>query len=237
MASLRSLNQLGVGYFRRYLSDLRVNSQEKFPDDLLFGNDYSVVVDPTIELESKSFKTKLEAAEYLHPKIKAIQGDIFHDLGIWSWLSAFYFDSVCPPGQDGERKPGADYRHILISGRDWRHSYRHLLAGPVRTFDFHGPGGALLLSGPVNKLGDFVEQLCSRQDIASNKGVIEAVTILYWDEKRQNPKRGSAPTERRPGTLRRFVDVIQQLELTYDLYSMNGTEIAALLPIEFAAWL
>jgi len=39
-----------------------------------------------------------------------------------------------------------------------------------------------------------------------------------------------------PGTLYRFIDVIQQLDLTYDLYSMNGEEILGLLPPEFDRW-
>jgi hypothetical protein len=39
-----------------------------------------------------------------------------------------------------------------------------------------------------------------------------------------------------PGTLLRFIDIIQQLDLTYDLYSMSGEEILALLPPEFDKW-
>lgn len=74
------------------------------------------------------------------------------------------------------------------------------------------------------------------------KSVLEQVpgecsaTRLYWDDKSQRPKRGAAPNKRKPGTLRRFVDVIQQLELTYDLYSMDGREILTLLPDEFTPW-
>ena len=40
-----------------------------------------------------------------------------------------------------------------------------------------------------------------------------------------------------PGSLYRFVGVIQQLDVTYDLYSMSGTEIVSLLPAEFHHWL
>ena len=43
------------------------------------------------------------------------------------------------------------------------------------------------------------------------------------DTKKDRPKRGAASTKRKPGTLRRFVDLIQQLDLTYDLYSMQPT--------------
>ncbi|MFH1977184.1 MAG: hypothetical protein ABIJ52_16800 [Pseudomonadota bacterium] len=39
-----------------------------------------------------------------------------------------------------------------------------------------------------------------------------------------------------PGTLFRFIDVIQPLDLTYDLYSMSGKDIIGLLPPEFDKW-
>ena len=37
-----------------------------------------------------------------------------------------------------------------------------------------------------------------------------------------------------PGTLFRFIDVIQQLDLAY--YSMSGKDIIGLLPPEFDKW-
>lgn len=36
-----------------------------------------------------------------------------------------------------------------------------------------------------------------------------------------------------PGTTRRFVRIMQQLDLTYDTYGMPGTVIVQLLPPEF----
>jgi hypothetical protein len=231
--ALRRMTDVGFNLFRSYLADLRSGSTEGIPQVLLGDESYSHEVEPLIEVEKHRFLTKAEAAEYLYLRIRSLHAGVFHDAGIWTWLSAFYFDSVCPPAKDGKRNPGADYRHLLTLGRDWRHSYRHLLAGPARTFAFHQYEGKLLLSGPINRLGDFVEQLSSRQEIASNRGVIEAATILFWDAASQRPKRGAAPTERKPGSLRRFIDVVQQLELTYDLYSMKGDEIVSLLPSEF----
>ena len=38
------------------------------------------------------------------------------------------------------------------------------------------------------------------------------------------------------GGLIRFVDVVEQLELTYDLFSLNGEKVLALLPKEFQVW-
>ena len=59
------------------------------------------------------------------------------------------------------------------------------------------------------------------------------IYLLYFDEERGRPKVGAAVKTKKPGTLRRFVDVIRQFDLTYDFYSMTGQEILALLPAEF----
>jgi hypothetical protein len=88
----------------------------------------------------------------------------------------------------------------------------------------------------IDKLGDIWEQLASRQEIITNLGILGTATLLYLDTKKDRPKRGAASTKRKPGTLRRFVDLIQQLDLTYDLYSMQPTEILGLLPAEFDGW-
>jgi len=58
---------------------------------------------------------------------------------------------------------------------------------------------------------------------------------LYFDRKTAKPKRGSL-MKNSPGTLYRFIDVVQQLHLTYDLYSMTGEEVLDLLPSEFDRW-
>ena len=67
------------------------------------------------------------------------------------------------------------------------------------------------------------------------RGVIEALNALYLDRSRGLPKRG-AQRVAAAGTIRRFVRVMQQLDLTYDIYGMSGADIVELLPTEFDAW-
>jgi hypothetical protein len=62
-----------------------------------------------------------------------------------------------------------------------------------------------------------------------------AAATLYFDYKKNKPKFGAIP-KNKPGTLYRFIDVIQQLDLNYDLYSMSRDEILDLLPQEFNKW-
>jgi hypothetical protein len=50
------------------------------------------------------------------------------------------------------------------------------------------------------------------------------------------PKRGAQVSSPEPGTLRRFVHVLQQLDVTYDVYGMSGQALLDLLPAEFDPW-
>jgi len=82
---------------------------------------------------------------------------------------------------------------------------------------------------------DFIEQIASRQFIISHPNLIEAFSILYFDNTSERPKRG-AQSRQRAGNIRRFVKIIQQFELTYDIYSMSPEQIIDLMPEEFSGW-
>ena len=128
---------------------------------------------------------------YLYDKITEIpDNNKFYLKGMWSWISAFFFDNVCPLKENGSRDPGADDRHLLNS-EHWGRYYRHLIAAPVRVLHDLGELADIYLTGKPNQHGDLFEQLASRQEIATNKGVIQAATILYWDSEKKKIKRGA----------------------------------------------
>ena len=95
----------------------------------------------------------------------------------------------------------------------------------------------LLLSGPVHLESAIYHEITSRQDFIANRGVIEATLELYMDRKRRGPKQGSQQAQAAPGSVRRFVRVLQQLDVNYDVYGMSGKDIVSLLPSEFDVWL
>ena len=74
------------------------------------------------------------------------------------------------------------------------------------------------------------------QDLIANRGVLDAASLLYFDEETKQLKPGCQPSHPRAGTVRRFVRVLQQLDLTHDVYGMSGKEIVTILPNEFDAW-
>ena len=237
MVRIRELNDAGIEKFKYFLLAMRdTGESETSLTELLSDETYTRLLPNKIEVEPGKFSTKYEIAEYLHEKVSRISPDKkYRNIGMWTWLAAFYFDVLCPNDDEDNKKVGADSRYIL-NGEEWDRIFRHLLAGPVMIYDLHRANSIILLYNPVDETGDFLAQLMGRQEIGTNRGVIEAAKKLYWDDEKKRPKRGSSPQEHKPGTLRRFVDVLQQFDMTYDLYSITGEELIRLLPDEFKLW-
>ena len=232
---VRILNEEGIRRFREYLADLRAGSRRDPPLEILTDPWCSAKVQGSVGVEQHVFDSRLDAAKYLIEALRPLgRSTVEQNIGLWSWLSLFYFDQVCPVIRNGKQIPGQDYRHILDT--DSRRYYRHLLVGPYTIFDLHHDKARLLLYNPLSQSSKFHLELACRQGFVTNKGVIEAANLLYFDSGKAKAKRGAAVTSRKPGTLFRFIDVVQQLDLTYDLYSMTGQEVLDLLPSEFDEW-
>lgn len=232
---LRSFNETGLEVFRSFLAEAREGNIGGFSDEILSSPHHTNPVAPQIQIERINFPTKKEMAVYLHGRVSQMHFVPFLNVGLWTWLAAFYIDVICPV-MGGSRKVLEESKYVLNT-EDWRKYHRHLIAAPVRLYSELGDLANIYLVGLPYKHGDMVEQLASRQEIAASRGIIEAATILYWDDERQKIRRG-ATNHKGPGVLRRFAkDLIPQFQMTYDLNSMSGEQIVDLLPEEFHHWL
>jgi hypothetical protein len=236
MPELRRLNELGVSKFADFLREIKETGKApKVPTEFLTDAKTSDSLAVEVGVERRVFPNRMAAGEYfcnLFCEDGASQ--LARDPGTWAWLSLFHFDQLCKRKGDGTLDPGELARWIPLESS--RRYYRHLLAGPYLIYRAYRkiPGSArIVLCQPINAPGEFVGQLASRQEFVRNTAVIEAATLLYLDDKAGSPKRGTSPTQHRPGTLRRFVDVINQFDLTWDLYSMSGEGLVRILPPEF----
>jgi len=235
VTALRRLNARGIAAFRQHLGDIRAGLEFQSNPALLYVDDFSSAVVPRIEIAAKRFVRKMDMAAYLASVLQPLESPaLAADAGLWSWLALFYFDQLSPLGSDGKRRPREDYHYIPSDER--REHERHLLAGPYRLLRMHGERARVLLHPAVHQHGKFIYDLGYRRDFLTNRGLVEAIDLLYWNARGRRPRRG-ATTASRPGNLRRLIAVLQQLELNYDLYGMTASEILALLPGEFDAWM
>jgi hypothetical protein len=235
---IRKLTDNGIERLRDYLAELRQGSKSPPPASLLENSEFSTPFKGDPEVEPRIFNSRLELAQYLDQTLDGIFNDnLQNDVHLWSWLSLYFFDQVCPVEENGLRKPGRDCRHILEPG--YPNGHRHLLAGAYLVYSVYGLGenlSRLLLWTPLHLESQFHNELAGRQTLITNRGLLDAAYKMYFKESEGNPKRGALMKKKTPGTLHRFIDVIQQLDMTYDLYSMSGEQILALLPPEFDKW-
>jgi hypothetical protein len=234
MTYIHKLNSIGIEHFKNYLYNLKGRPDLEPPFEILKDSNFSNQLSTEVKLEEIKFHNRTHMVEYLFQTLKnASISPGTEDQGLWSWLSLYYFDQVCPKKIDGNRFPGAYQRHILEAG--FRRYYKHLLAGPFESYRIYKEKARLLLYGPVHQANDVQARLAERQSFITNPGIIEVVDLLYFDSDINKPKPGTQ-SKTRGGSLYRFITVIQQLDLTYDLYSMNAYDILSLLPEEFNKW-
>jgi len=231
---LSRLNERGLASLSRFLDSSTTDSPEPYPTSILTDPETSECLDPPIEIVQRPFTNRFEAARYLNEVLARSNTDTPEsDQGLWAWLALFYFEQLCPPGKNGRRNPGERARWIPVVG-DFRRYYRHLLAGPYRIFNAHrdDPERTMaLLSGPVHQASDTYRELAARQELITNPAVVAAATRLYYDPAKGRLKR--AGTRGAPGTVRRFAEVLMQLDVVWDLYHMSPEELIAMLPPEF----
>ena len=231
---LRKLNAQGIERMATFLDSLTTSTPEEIPSAILHDAATSEPVTGDIDIEQRAFSSRLEVATYLDERFGDTETrPIERDRGIWAWLALLFFESLCPPAGDGRRKPGARARWIP-EVNNFRRYYRHLLAGPYLIYHAHrdDPSRAMiLLCGPLNRMGDIVEQLASRQELVTNRAVVGAATKLYYDFGKRTPRRGAGG--KGPGSPRRLADILNQLDLTWDLYAMSEGDLVARLPSEF----
>jgi hypothetical protein len=237
--NLRRLNDEGIVQFSEFLDSLNGDYPRPYPSLLLTDPLVVEEVFPIIEIQKQHFLNRFAAAEYLFKLFKGSDmKSLDSDKGLWAWLALYFFNDICPPDTKGGHKPGERARWILEPSA-WRHYYRHLLAGPFHVYSAYSdhPGRVMIvLCGTLDKPGDMYEQLASRQEIITNGEMMEVATSLYFDSTQQRPKRGATNRKRR-GNVRRFVDILNQYDVTYDLYSLRAKDIIQLLPDEFSSFL
>jgi hypothetical protein len=159
---LRALNHNGIERFRSALGPLRQGASPELPTALLEDPAHTEDVSVDIDLTARTFTSRLQLGEYLNEALEPLQADeIERNRGLWTWLSLWLFDVVCPKRADGTRRPGRDYRHIPDFG--YRHRHRHLLLGPYEVYRRHGARTVALLTGPPHSESRLYHEIAGRQ--------------------------------------------------------------------------
>jgi len=233
---VRRFTATGLMEFDNYLNSLSKDGTLSAPSDLLENPVYSSVVEVDINLEFREFKTRFQLAEYLYENFSSTNiARIEQDMELWAWCTLFYFDLLCPLNDKGIRKPRERARYVPKPD-NFQKYYRHLLIGSYLIYRAHKdePSRAMaLLCKPPHIHSEIQEQFAAYIQLITNKAVVELVTKLYYDPKAATVKRGASSKDNAPGTARRLVDVLNQFDLTWDLYATTSDILLKMLPKEF----
>ncbi len=233
---LRRFNNAGITEFVRRIETLRAGGAAEIDDAFVTDGKLTEPIVPEVPIERPAFKTKWDAGAYLSERTRAartVHGD--DDRGLWTWLSAWHWDAVCPVRDDGRRKVLNPLSYVFGYGFAKRQK-QHLLAAATHVFELH-PDSRLLLTGPVYSLTQAVHEVLTRLSLMRISGIAELLDVLYWDKTAERIKRGVVDNTPRPGDLRnRLPARIRQLEVTHDLTNLNAEQLLNLLGDEFRQW-
>ena len=188
-----------------------------------------------VEVAQRRFANRRQFAQYINSCFQA--AGISHDVdipGMWEWLTLFYFEQVCVRHPDGRWPVRSDTRYILTSSTSVR-KHRHLLREPYMNYrkfrDSDGRDADIVLSQPLNEVGDVVESICSRERILTSPAAMRVATMLFYDAQTDQ----SDPKTRKEGGLRHYCMTVQNLPTEFNLSELSEQTLLAMLPNDFDA--
>lgn len=228
--SARALNPTGLDMFNAYLAGGPWS--ETAPPTNLLSDEYSYLLEPGFEVNPRKFGTKFEMGmEVCTSAGNTILPSLWPTDGLWAALSLMFHQSTFP-SKNGQWFIGSPSRHVItrIPGRKQDQSHRHLVKGAAIAVNRFGTEARVLMGGP-HEQAKMEEQIMSRKTdmgLASSKEVVRAAYELYYDPDKDAVKRGAKSTG--AGSVMRLIDILTQLDVNYDIPSLQASDILSLLP-------
>jgi hypothetical protein len=254
----RRLNAKGLEFFWAFIDQCRINKTnnvaiEALPSELMSSDDLTEPAPAVVTLDlDQIFDNRFELAKYMANRIGSNwSDDLNHDVGFWAWIAVAYWSQFTANGvrrQEHYIPAMGAFAHRLSHGRI---DYRHCARTPVLLFKRLGDDCKLFLAGPLKKprtmsqMGDFIEQILSRQDIFGSDRILELLRVLYSDEhgnekvgstvepKKKKLKNGKWSQSGRGSARRLVMGVLPRLKLTYNVGELAAREIIDLAGPEF----
>ena len=91
---LRRFNSYGIVRF----DDFRDSPTKSIRDlqEVFENPDWSKQVEPEVEVAARGFQSRFEVGAFLQFLFEDVDiPNLDNDVGIWAWLSAYYFEQLC----------------------------------------------------------------------------------------------------------------------------------------------
>jgi hypothetical protein len=228
---VRKLNDHGVAEFAAFIESCHSGGRLNIPLYLLNDDRSSVPLEIDIDITDRKFASRFEIGVYLQNAFNGVNiQPMIGDQGFWSWFALLWFDRLCPESEDGLRKPSKEYNYILSKSHYNRP--RHAIYMTWQLVNNYGDDVRFMLSKVPSTRGELTEQMMARQHILTSDGIMRLASKLYYDETTGIFKTG-AGARKSAGCVSRYVSWVQQIEVTYDIFSTSKDDLEELLPEEF----
>lgn len=237
MFKLSRLNDAGQAEFERFLEALSLDPSAPPPLAILNDPRFAEVIEPTIEIAAGEFEDSFQLAKYLNEKLESLNARFYsRDIGMWSWLALLFIDYISPQNDAGERTARQRAVYVLSKNFSFRSYYRHAVRSAWQSYHVHGEASRVLLITQTKSAlrSDVAEQIGAYADLFGSKAIVKLAERLWLDQSTGLLRRGSGG--KGPGSPRRLVAVLRQLQLTFDLADCSTETLLALLPSEFDRW-
>ena len=229
---IRKFNSQGNERFYELLWRMKSGEPISLSESTLYDPEYTDEVDFEAEIENRTFESRYDMGKYLASLLPAETIVQWHsDTGLWNWFSWLWFDQLCPLKTDGSRQKISQIYNYLLSP-SWNHRPRHALRTSWMLVDRYGEKIRFMLSKPPGTRGHIIEVFLGTQFYFNCPGVVETASRLYTNSSGTTFKKGST-SRKRAGNIERYIRYLNQLDLTYDLFSIKQEVLWEMLPLEF----
>jgi len=232
---IRRFNLKGLEAFSHWLDENRTQPGEP-PIALLDDPNLTEVAPNLGSIGIKTFTNKYEMGKHVLVALGSNWEAHINDAGLMPWLSLAFHTSTMLNSK-GQLFIGTASRHVLaldIGWKNYSHCRRHLVRSAVFFIGHYGEKGRVFLAKHPCEASKLEEQVPARikKGLAYCHSLAEAIYQLYWDEGRETYRRGSRGEGR--GGIVRLIKILEQLDVTFDIQTITGEQLIALLPkLEF----
>ena len=221
---IRELNETGRANFKALIAARHAGEQPVFSREAILQDEgQSEPIQDELNLSMEDFPSRFDMANHLVRLFSQCQErGVTEKDGVWDWISLAWFDQLVGSQVRDE------VNYVLSEKHNRR--YRHAVYFPWWLVNRYGADAKFLLIKKSVR-GELSEQLLSVQHYPSCAGIVQAYKTLYFDESSQKLKRGHS--SKGPGSPRRLMTWLGQIEVNYDLYAMTSESLMSLLPKEF----
>lgn len=226
MVEVRILSEAGIALVRDFVVQLKTDPTAWPPPDILNDTRYTTPAPGGATVENRSFSSKLDFGRYISGVLNECVPEriLRTSIGLWVWLTLFYFDQVCPTDRDGRRKALSLEKYIPSTGHISTNPDKHLLFFPWKMVTLHRDDAAWLLGSALREDTKVVRELANSYRRNVSTEFVRLARSLYFDARRGKVRTGA--TTNRAGSLRRLDRVVSQLDLTYDVFGMDAASLA-----------